>query len=424
MSQPSSTQPDGISGLLRDIRVLQLIGQLIFLVLIALAFLTLCNNVYSALASINRVPSFGFLDERAGFLPSAPEANFGDVFLIGLANTINVTIVGLILSTITGVLFGIFLLSSNLLLRTMARWYVEFLRNTPLLVQLFAIYNIAVLALPSINDAIVVQPAFVVSNRGVYFADVLITARGQVVVALTLLGILVAAGVWIRAGQIAVNTGRVLPRGVIAAAVIAGCAFAGLLLASAAQAPQTVTISGETQTYQQARDAGLLTRDARFAFSAALVEITAPERRGLRYVAGSELSPEYIALVLALVIHTSAFIAEVVRAGIQAVDKGQREAARALGLTYRQTLRLIVLPQALRIIIPPLGNQYLNLAKNSSLAIAISFADLFQVSFTTINQTGQTVSMFVLVMAAYLVMSVVISLIMNFLNRRSQLRMR
>ena len=149
--------------------------------------------------------------------------------------------------------------------------------------------------------------------------------------------------------------------------------------------------------------------------------VIGPQRQGLRYINGSNYSPEYIALLLGLVIYTSAFIAEIVRAGIQAVDKGQVEASRALGFSYSKTLTLIILPQALRVIIPPMGNQYLNLAKNSSLAIAISFTDLFQVSFTIINQTGQTVSVFVVVILVYLVISLVISYIMNTVNSRFQL---
>jgi general L-amino acid transport system permease protein len=146
-----------------------------------------------------------------------------------------------------------------------------------------------------------------------------------------------------------------------------------------------------------------------------------PQRQGLRFGTGDTLSPEFIALLLALVIYTAAFIAEIVRAGILAVPRGQLEAARALGLSYSQLLRMVILPQALRVIIPPLTNQYLNLAKNSSLAIAISFADIYQVMNTVGNQSGQSVAAITLVMLTYLVISLIISAIMNIVNARYQL---
>jgi general L-amino acid transport system permease protein len=149
--------------------------------------------------------------------------------------------------------------------------------------------------------------------------------------------------------------------------------------------------------------------------------MVSPQKAGLRYVNGNPYTATYIALTLTLIIYTAAFIAEIVRAGIMAVDKGQIEASRALGLNFERTLSLIILPQALRVIIPPLGNQYLNLAKNSSLAIAISFSDLFQVSTTIINQSGQSVSVFAMVMLTYLAISLSIAFVMNWINGRFQL---
>jgi general L-amino acid transport system permease protein len=189
--------------------------------------------------------------------------------------------------------------------------------------------------------------------------------------------------------------------------------------------PETVTIEQDdemiTLPLAEAQEQELLTPVEEAFYSSRMITAVPPERRGLRYEAGTTFTGPYLALLLGLVIYTSAFIAEIVRAGIQAVDKGQIEAARALGFPRPKTLRLVILPQALRIIIPPMGNQYLNLAKNSSLAIAISYTDVFQVSNTIINQTGQTVTVFTMVMATYLAISLAISFVMNQFNSRFQL---
>jgi len=171
----------------------------------------------------------------------------------------------------------------------------------------------------------------------------------------------------------------------------------------------------------QALAQGLISPEQARLYSGMPVEVVLPQRQGLRFGTGETLSAQYVALLLALVIYTAAFIAEIVRAGILAVPRGQLEASRALGLSYSQLLRLVILPQALRVIIPPLTNQYLNLAKNSSLAIAISFADVYQVMNTVGNQSGQSVSSIVLVMVTYLVISLVISAVMNWVNGRFQL---
>lgn len=425
MAQARSQEPGGVAHLLRDVRFLQIAGQFIFILLLVIALFFLAQNVYTALAKINKIPNFDFLDDRAGFLPSAQDASFGDAFVIGLLNTVSVTVVGLILSTLLGIFVGICLLSTNWLVRNISQGYVEIMRNTPLLVQLYAWYNIGILSLPNINNAITIPPYLVFSNRGIYIANILPTPRGVVMGLLILIGIAVAAFFWIRAGQIAVNTGRRLPRSRYVVLILIGFFLTGVVLSSSITVPDTVTVDRDGQSVtlpvSEALSEGLITIEESAQYSTAPVVVAPPERRGLRYVGGTEYSPEYIALVLALVIYTAAFIAEIVRAGIQSVDKGQREASRALGLTYSQTLSMIILPQALRVIIPPLGNQYLNLAKNSSLAIAISFIDMFQISFTIINQTGQTVSMFALVMTMYLIISLTIALVMNILNRRFQL---
>ena len=184
----------------------------------------------------------------------------------------------------------------------------------------------------------------------------------------------------------------------------------------------------ETETliempYEEAFQSGMLNIEQELEFTRQPLVFRPPtlDRRGRNIETGIEISPSYLAVFLGLVIYTSAFIAEIVRAGIQAVPKGQLEASRALGLSRNEMLQLIILPQALRVIIPPLGNQYLNLAKNSSLAIAVSYTDIFQVTNTIINQSGQSVTGIVMVMLSYLLISLTISLLMNLINQRFQL---
>ena len=237
---------------------------------------------------------------------------------------------------------------------------------------------------------------------------------------------LLAIFMWIWFGQVIENTGRRVPRGLYAIIAILGFAIVGWLLVGIEPAPQTIPIEQDGATVMMpladAQANNLLTTDDLQQYSTIpLLFLTPQQNRFGVFLVGSEVSPEYMALLLALVIYTSAFIAEIVRAGIQAVPYGQVEAARALGLSQTMTLTRIVLPQALRVIIPPLGNQYLNLAKNSSLAIAIAFSDAFAVATTVMNQSGQTVTTFLMIMLFYLTMSLVISAVMNWVNSRFQL---
>jgi general L-amino acid transport system permease protein len=231
--------------------------------------------------------------------------------------------------------------------------------------------------------------------------------------------------IWVYGGRLAETTGRVIPRGRYVVLAVVGFALAGWLVVSAAPEPQTIQIEQGGQLVavplEQARADGLLTATDEQLYSQAPLLVVRPERQGLRFATGTPISPEYMALLLGLVVYTSAFIAEIVRAGIQAVPYGQIEAARALGLKTNQVLAVVILPQALRVIIPPLGNQYLNLAKNSSLGLAIAFADLFQVTTTIMNQSGQSITGITLVMISYLILSLVISGVMNWLNARFRL---
>jgi general L-amino acid transport system permease protein len=425
---------DGALKLLRDERFIKAALQIIFIVLVIAGIVTLAQNVVSALTAKNLAPNMGFWGNRAGFgLGGAeayysPDDSYGRAFMVGLENTLRVVLVGLPLTTIIGIFFGVCLLSTNFLVQNIARVYVEILRNTPLLVQLFAFYFIVVLALPAIRDAIEIpagNPLFALSNRGVVLPEILPTPRFMIFGVFAAIGLTMGYVVNRQLREASERTGREYHSILVGLGVVIAISAIGYLLAFLPPAPETVIIerSGTPSevVVSEALAGNLLTPAERAEVSRAPFVVIGPQRQGLRYINGSNYSSEYIALLLGLVIYTSAFVAEIVRAGIQAVDKGQVEASRALGFSYGKTLTLIILPQALRVIIPPMGNQYLNLAKNSSLAIAISFTDLFQVSFTIINQTGQTVSVFMVVILSYLVISLVISYIMNTVNSRFQL---
>lgn len=425
---------DRVLKLLRDERFIKAALQIVFIVLVIIGLFTLAQNIVSALTAKNLAPNMGFWGNRAGFgLGGAeayysPDDSYGRAFMVGLENTLRVVLVGLPLTTIIGIFFGVCLLSSNFLVKNIARVYVEVLRNTPLLVQLFAFYFIVVLALPTIRDAIEIpagNPLIALSNRGVVLPEVLTTPRFMIFGVFAAIGLTMGYVINRQLREATERTGRDYHSVLVGIGVVLALSGIGYAIAYAPPAPETITIDRDgTPTevaVSEALEQNLLTPAQRAEVSRAPFVVIGPQRQGLRYVNGSNYSSEYIALLLGLVIYTSAFIAEIVRAGIQAVDKGQVEASRALGFGYGKTLTLIILPQALRVIIPPMGNQYLNLAKNSSLAIAISYTDLFQVSFTIINQTGQTVSVFIIVILVYLAISLVISYIMNTVNSRFQL---
>ena len=269
-------------------------------------------------------------------------------------------------------------------------------------------------------------PAFYLSKRGFVFPEVLPTARFVEWLAFVGLGGLLAVFLWLWFGRVIEATGRAIPRGLYAIAAVVGFAVVGWFLVGIEPLPATIQIDqdGEmvTMALDDARQADLLTtQDLQQYSTAPLIGLLPEQNRFNRFLTGNELSPKFMALLIALVVYTSAFIAEIVRAGIQAVPHGQIEAARALGLTQSQTLSQIVLPQALRVIIPPMGNQYLNLSKNSSLAVGIGFADLFMTSNTIMNQSGQTITAFLIVMLFYLAVSLIISAVMNWVNSRFQL---
>ncbi len=375
----------------RDIRVLRIAAQVAVVLVVAVLLVWMVNNMLSAMNERRLGFGFSFLFRQAGFgisespIPYTPQATYLTAFLVGLLNTLFVSFVGIILATILGIIVGVARLSPNWLVSKVAAGYVEIIRNTPLLVQLLLLYFGVFLQLPAISQSLSIGQFAFLNQRGVYLPGPQAAPGVLVFIGFVGAGIVLAFVARSVAGRLE-DEGRPSYRlrtiGVLGILVLA---VAGWFVAG-----------GEPLTFD-------LPVQERFNF-----------RGGLR------LSPEFSALLIGLVIYTAAFIGEVVRGGIQAIRRGQLEAARALGLSEGQTLRLVIFPQALRIIVPPLTSQYLNLAKNSSLAIAIGYPDLFRIGQTMANQTGQPVPVMVLVMGTYLAISLVTSLFMNVYNRRVQ----
>jgi len=277
-----------------------------------------------------------------------------------------------------------------------------------------------------------VFPALFVSKRGVAFFELLPTAHFGTWAAFFAFGVGLAVLAWTYFGHVTETIGRPIPRLTYCLAIVVSFALIGWWSALAQPTPSQLPVTnadGQTvlMTPQEAQDAGLLTDEGRLQTTQEPLLYIPPAQKISKagvisgFVSGTEVTPEYIGLLLGLVIYTAAFIAEIVRAGILAVPRGQIEAARALGLNGGQMLRLVILPQAMRVIIPPLGSQFLNLSKNSSLAIAVAYADVLMVTQTIMNQSGQSVTGIALIMVTYLVISLVFSFFTNLVNRRFQL---
>jgi general L-amino acid transport system permease protein len=380
--------------LLYDLRVRAVAYQVAAVAVVVLVGLTLFSNVSQKLADQNIATGFSFLDRQAGFVISQtfidykPSDTYARALLVGIVNTVWVSIWGVVLATLIGLLVGIARLARNPLLAFLALLHVEALRNVPLLLYLFLWYALIVTSLPAVRDAWEVLPHVFLSNSGLAVPSLgWSAAHSGVLAALALGGVLaVLVGRRLRAQR--VRTGKehaAWP--FVALALLAPPALAFLLLQP----------------------------DLTFSL---------PEKGRFRLSGGAQLKPEFTALLVGLALSASAGIAEIVRSGILSVRKGQWEAARALGLREGPLMRLVVLPQALRVIIPPLTSSYLSLFKNSSLGIAIGYPDLVMVSNTTMNQTGQAIEGIAIFMLVYLSLSLAISLFMNWYNGRVALRER
>ncbi len=390
MTSPARSGSSHTVPFYRDVRVLRVLAQVVFIALVLLGFWYLFGNVTRGLSQLGNTFSFAFLENAASFalsetpIPYDPATDsYVVAFAIGILNTLRVIVVGIALASLLGLLVGIAQLSSNWLVAKIAQAYVEIFRNTPLLIQLFVWYFIGILSLPRVRDSIALPGSIYLSNRGLALP-------------------------WFAANE-------TFALWLVLAGAFIGVALLAYRFLGRAKTPLIYEWRGGW--------AFLIWLALALAAAVALNPFTPslPTIRGFNFQDGATLSPEYAALLLGLVFYTGAFIADIVRAGIQAVPRGIIEASRALGLTHIQALRLVVIPLALRVIIPPLTNQYLNLAKNSSLAIAVGYADLFYVSNTIFNQTGQTLQVILMIMGAYLVISLVISTVMNVVNARFRL---
>jgi general L-amino acid transport system permease protein len=372
-----------------DPRVRSIAYQIALFAVVAVLVYAAASNAIENLARARIASGFGFWNNVAGFdisqtliEYSSRGSTYGRAFWVGLLNTLLVAGIGIILATILGFIVGLSRLSSNWLLAKTAGCYVEIIRNLPLLLQLLFWYNAVLKALPDIRESIAIGGVFI-NNRGLFLpTPVFKSGFGAVEIAL-LVGIVGAIVFRIWAHRRQERTGRQAPVLLVTLALVIGLPLAIFFLA------------------------GL---PLGFEF---------PQAGRFNIAGGTEVLPEFVALLFGLSIYTAAFIAEVVRAGILAVARGQTEAAYSLGLRPGLTLRLIVVPQAMRVIIPPLTSQYLNLTKNSSLAVAIGYPDLVQVfTGTVLNQTGQAVEVVAITMLVYLVISLTTSLLMNIYNRR------
>ncbi|MDQ8033378.1 amino acid ABC transporter permease [Bordetella genomosp. 1] len=387
MSAPHSRPPGTRRLSWNDPRTRALIYQALALGAVGLTIWFLVHNTLVNLSLRNIATGFGFLDREAGFaigeslISYGPADTYGRAILVGLVNTLRVALVALVLATLLGVVIGIGRLSKNWLVAKVTSVYVEVMRNVPLLLQLFFWYALITENMPAPRQAHHPVAGVFISNRGVKVPGLEGASLDWMLAGLALAIVaIIGLAHWGRKRQDA--TGRVFPLGRAALGLIVGLPVLGWLASGAS-----------------------LTLDM-------------PVLKGFNFQGGLTLSPEFAALLAGLVIYTSAFIAEVVRSGIQAVNQGQWEAAESLGLKRSQMLRLVVLPQALRVIIPPMTSQYLNLTKNSSLAVAIGYPDIVSVVNTTLNQTGQAIEGILIIMAAYLTVSLSISIFMNWYNTR------
>ena len=375
----------------RDVRALTAVSQIAFVLIVALVATFLYSNLSSAMQQRGLVAGFDFLNRESGFeigeglIPYKPSDTYGRAIVVGLLNTLLVSVVGIFFATILGVVTGIARLSTNWLVNRIAAVYIEIIRNTPLLVQLVFIYFGIFVKLPPVRDTLELAGAVFANQRGLFLPRPVPSPSFDTWLAFLAVGVVAAIGLWIVLSRNQKTRVTSYPLLAPVAAVI------------------VIPVMGW------------------FLAGPSPLGLEFPERGRFNFTGGLALSPEFSALTFGLVIYTAAFIAEVVRGGLQAVKRGQIEAARALGLDELQILRVVIFPQALRVIIPPLTSQYLNLAKNSSLAIAIGYPDLFNVGATTMNQTGQPVPVIMLVMAIYLAMSLVTSLFMNIYNSRVQI---
>lgn len=365
--------------------------QILLVLVLAVLVYEIVVNTMNNLKSRNIATGFGFLWRTAGFdiiqppIEYSSSSSYGRALLVGFTNTIIVSVFGIIFATILGFTMGVARLSKNWLVAKIGTLYVEIFRNVPLLFWIFFFYSAILQPLPGPKQALTILDGVFLSNRGLMMPRPIFGEGAWLGLACLIIGIVATVVIarWSKARQLA--TGETFPVLWTSLALIIGLPLVG------------------------------------FAVAGFPVTWDVPVLQGFNFAGGFQIIPEFIAMLVALSVYTGTFIAEAVRAGIQAISHGQTEASYALGLRPGKALRLVVVPQAMRVIIPPLTSTYLSLTKNSSLSIAIGFPDLFATGGTTLNQTGQAIEIVGIFMVVYLSLSLLTSLLMNWFNSTMKL---
>lgn len=375
-----------------DPKVRSILFQLFFIGLLVFFLSNIVTNTANNLEQRGITTGFDFLSQEAGFgiIQSLVEYDethtFGKTFIVGLLNTALVAVLGVVLSTVVGFLVGIGRLSSNWLIARLSTVYIEIFRNIPVLLQILFWYIAVLQVLPSPRQSLSLGESIFLNLRGLYIPAPVFGEGSGIVLGALVAAIIAAFGLSRWAKQRQVRTGEVFP----AFRVGLGLVIVLPILA--------------------------------WATAGQPISLEMPVLKGFNFRGGITVMPELIALLLGLAFYTASYIAENVRAGIEAINKGQREASGALGLSEGQTMRLVIIPQAMRVVIPPLATNYMNLIKNSSLATAIGYPELVNVFMgTTLNQTGQAIEIIAMTMAVYLTMNLLVSLFMNWFNNRMAL---
>ncbi|OQM75861.1 amino acid ABC transporter permease [Manganibacter manganicus] len=390
-SQDILREDNSRSSFINDPKIRGMFFQVLVAVLLIGGIWWIVNNVIDNLHRSHIASGFGFLDSRAGFdISQTPIAynsdmTYGRALVVGFLNTLIVAATGIVTATVIGFLVGIGRLSRNWLIRKLCTIYIEVFRNIPPLLVIFFWYFGVLSVLPMPRDSIELPFSTYLNNRGFYFPHAIWGEGSWLILVAFVVGVAMAWFVARRARQRQMATGQTFPVFWTSLALIVGLP----LLA--------------------------------FAASGFPVSFDLPKKSIFNLSGGLQVKPEFMSLYLALSFYTAAFIAEIIRAGILGVSKGQTEASAALGLRPAQILRLVVVPQAMRIVIPPLTSQYLNLTKNSSLAIAIGYPDLVATGGTVLNQTGQAIEIVVIWMIVYLGISLLTSAFMNWFNAKMAL---
>ena len=381
-----------LKSLLYDNEVRAIVFQVLAVVVIAYFAYQAFDNMMLNIEQRGIRSGFGFLNDEAGFavndnffLEYSPASTNLQAFYVGIVNTLIVAIAGIFFASIIGLVIGVARLSSNYLIRKMATIYIEIFRNIPILLQILFWYSIALSAFPSPKNSINFFDSVFLNSRGLFLPKIVVGTEFYLVLASLIIGIV---------GYIFIKKHSNKKHDETGVVTNTTAHFIGLVV--------------------------MLPIAAYFVFGA---QLEYPALKGFNFRGGIDLSIEFFTLAFALSVYTATYIAEAIRSGIESVDSGQKEAAAAMGLTQTQSLRLVVLPQALRVAIPPIINQYLNLTKNSSLAAAIGYTELVTIfSGTVLNVVGQAIEIVILTMLVYLTISLVISLILNIFNKKMQIK--